>query len=871
MDFRLGAASSTSTTAARVRRARRRGARATCRCPTGTLLNVNVPGRRRRRRRGQPAGQAHLPRRAQARGGGATAAAALLDLRRRARLPRRGGHRPRRRRRRPHRRHPAALRPHRRRRAWTRSRARPRAAARTRGGGGRSERGGRGGGARRGAARAARPPRLPLLRPRRPRDRRRRLRRAARRAARPSRPSTPSCVTPDSPTQRVGGEPVETLAKVTHLQPMLSLANARTEEELRAWVARMRNHLAREGIEDPTFAFVAEPKIDGLAISLLYEDGVLVRGATRGNGEVGEDVTHNLRTIGSIPLQLRGRAAAHRGPRRGLHVAARLRRAQRAPRRGRLSTFMNPRNSAAGTIRQLDPKLAAERPLSMCCYGIGAHRGRVASRRTHEGAGVAARRTASASTATCKRARHRGRRRGAVPRLAGPPRRRWTSRSTASSSRSTTSSCSAGSGRSGATRAGRSPGSSRRRPRSRRCTASSGTSASSATCTRSRCSSRCSVGGVTVKLATLHNEEDIARKDIRVGDDVIVLRAGDVIPQVVSPAPHAVEREGRAGPTASARALPLVRDADREARGRRSSPAARTASARQRQWQLLKHFVSRGAMDIDGLGEKQVATLQEAGLVTTAGRLLPADAPSSSWSSRATASCRAQRIGREHRALEGAGPSGALLFAIGLEEVGEVTGRNLAARFRSMEALMDASAEEIAETPGIGPKMAEIIHDQLADPQMRELIDDLRGAGRRHGARGPAAGRGPALGQDVRAHRHAAGPHARGGDGARPRRGRARDDRRSRRRPTTSWPASRPGRSSRRRSAWACRSSTRPVCWTSWPARAPAGAARRARPGARRRGRGCRRPPAGGAPPRLRCRPRRSRRARARRSRSRRR
>src|SRR4029079_504313 len=112
----------------------------------------------------------------------------------------------------------------------------------------------------------------------------------------------PELVTSDSPTQRVGAEPVSNLRKVTHELPMLSLANARSEEELRAWVDRMRNHLAREGIENPEFTFVAEPQIDGLAISLLYEDGVLVRGATRGNGEVGEDVTHNLRTIGSIPL-----------------------------------------------------------------------------------------------------------------------------------------------------------------------------------------------------------------------------------------------------------------------------------------------------------------------------------------------------------------------------------------------------------------------------------------------------------------------------------------------------------------------------------------------------------------------------------------
>ena len=132
-------------------------------------------------------------------------------------------------------------------------------------------------------------------------------------------------------------EPVSELEKVRHPQPMLSLANARSADELRAWIQRMRNHLAREGIEDPQFEFVAEPKIDGLAISLIYRDGVFERGATRGNGEIGEDVTHNLRTIPAIPLRLDDRrpAGAARGPRRGVHVAPRLRGAERAPRRRR--------------------------------------------------------------------------------------------------------------------------------------------------------------------------------------------------------------------------------------------------------------------------------------------------------------------------------------------------------------------------------------------------------------------------------------------------------------------------------------------------------------------------------------------------------
>src|SRR5204862_2193313 len=185
----------------------------------------------------------------------------------------------------------------------------------------------------------------------------------------------PAPVTPDSPTQRVGGEPVSSLPKVRHEIPMLSLANARSEDELRAWVTRMRAHLAREGIEDPSFEFVAEPKIDGLAIALLYEDGVFVRGATRGNGEVGEDVTHNLRTIPTIPLRIDD-APAVLEVRGEVYMslpdfaALNERRAEAG-----LSTLMNPRNSAAGAIRPLDPALAAERPLSMWCYGIGVTEG----------------------------------------------------------------------------------------------------------------------------------------------------------------------------------------------------------------------------------------------------------------------------------------------------------------------------------------------------------------------------------------------------------------------------------------------------------------------------------------------------------------
>lgn len=551
----------------------------------------------------------------------------------------------------------------------------------------------------------------------------------------------PELVTPDSPTQRVGGEPVSQLTKVTHLQPMHSLANARSEDELRAWIARMRNHLAREGIEDPEFRFVAEPKIDGLAISLRYRDGILERGATRGNGEVGEDVTHNLRTIPTIPLRIddappllevRGEVYMSLSD----FAALNERRAEQG-----LSTFMNPRNSAAGTIRQLDPKLAAARPLSMWCYGIGVTEG-LAFERHYD---------------ALMWLKERGFRvNDDIQRL--------------DDEESVVRQCLAWQDRRGALdfeidgvvvkvddfELQRRLGVVGRDPRWAIAWKFPPTTA----VTRLHdvmwnvgkfgdlhpfaSLEPVHVGGVTVKLATLHNEEDIVRKDIRPGEDVIVLRAGDVIPQVLSPAPHVVEAPERP---------PIARPPER-------CPSCDTPTVKvqgevftkcpnrlcpARQWQLLKHFVSRGAMDVDGLGEKQVGQLQSAGLVRTAAdfyRLTPEQLIELEGFGKISAERTLQNleVSKER-------PFGRVLFAIGLEEVGFVTGRNLAQHFRAIDALMAASPEEIARTPGVGPKMAETIAAQLADDQMRGLIADLRAQGVSFEQEGPPPGEGPLAGK----------------------------------------------------------------------------------------------------------------------------
>jgi len=550
----------------------------------------------------------------------------------------------------------------------------------------------------------------------------------------------PELVTADSPTQRPGGAPVERLEKVVHLQPMLSLANVRSEQELRAWVARMRTHLAREGIDDPRFRFVCEPKIDGLAVSLLYRDGILERGATRGNGEIGEDVTHNLRTIAQIPRQIDG-APALLEVRGEIYISLpdfqslNERRAEQG-----LSTFMNPRNSAAGTIRQLDPALTAQRPLSMWAYAVGAVEGLELTDQwdvlawlrehgfpvNHE---IVVLEEEEAVVAQCLEwQRRRGaldfeidgvvvkvsdfelqRRLGSVgrdPRWAVA----WKFPPTTAKTRLIAVHWNVGKfgdlhpfGELEAVR----------------------------------------VGGVTVRMATLHNEEDLARKDLREGDEVIVLRAGDVIPQVVSPAPHAVENPDRSPPVQVPARCPICATPTVKPPGAVFTMCPNRECA-GRQWQLLRHFVSRGAMDIDGLGEKQVGVLLERRLVRGAAdlyelreeQLLELDGFAEVSARRLIAAIDSSRQRSFAR----------VLFAIGIEEVGEVTARNLAAQFRSIGALLAASPEQVEQTQGVGPKMAATIVDQLAQPALRELIERLRAAGLRFEEEGPPPGDGPLAG-----------------------------------------------------------------------------------------------------------------------------
>ena len=553
----------------------------------------------------------------------------------------------------------------------------------------------------------------------------------------------PELLTPDSPTQRVGGEPVGRLEKVHHLERMLSLGNVRSEEELRAWVERMRNHLAREGIDQPQFSYVVEPKIDGLAISLLYRDGVLERGATRGNGEIGEDVTHNLRTIGAVPLRIEDapplvevRGEVYMSLRD--FTALNERRAEAGE-----STFMNPRNSAAGTIRQLDPADAAKRPLSIWCYQVGVSEG-LSFEKHSEGLdwlrahgfrvndGIAVLGSEDEVVAQCVAwERRRGeldfeidgavvkvdelalqRRLGTVgrdPRWAVA----WKFAPTTAVTKLEKVMWNVGKFGDMRPYAVLSP---------------------------------VEVGGVTIKLATLHNEEDIVRKDIRAGEDVIVVRAGDVIPQVVSPAPHVAEHKRRPPVPRPPEICPFCETPTEKVEGSIYTKCPNRVCP-ERIWQLLKHFVSRGAMDLDGLGEKQVDQLQKRGLLETAAdfyRLTEEQLVELEGFGAISAGKLLGAIDSSKRR-----PFSRVLFALGIEEVGEVTGRNLAQSFRNVDALLDADEARIEEVPGVGEKMAVLIRSQLHDERMLKLIADLRELGLRFEEEGPAPSEGPLAGKTL--------------------------------------------------------------------------------------------------------------------------
>ena len=535
----------------------------------------------------------------------------------------------------------------------------------------------------------------------------------------------PELRAPDSPTQRVGGRPLEKFDPVRHAEPMLSLGNARGADEFRAWETRLHNQLKRLDIEPGDLTFVSEPKIDGLAISLTYEDGVFVRGATRGDGVTGEDVTRNLRTVEAIPdrideapalVEVRGEVYLPRSAFAELNEA---RSAAGEP------AFANPRNSAAGSLRQLDPAITASRPLSIWSYGVGAHRGIEFATHSEElewlrqrgfkvNEEIGHHDSADEVAARCEWWEQR--REGLDFEIDGvvikvDQRPLWRELGVA----------------------GREP----------RWAVAWKFPPMTATTRLNKIVWNVGrrgnmlpfamlepvhVSGVTVSTATLHNEEDLARKDVREGDEVVVMRAGDVIPQVVSPLIQHRKgrrlRKSRPPKKCPACGTPTVKNPDdvwTRCPNRRGCPG--------QTFQLVKHFVSRGAMDIEGFGEKQAYRFLDEGLIgdpadiydLTEERLVELEG-FGEVSARNLISEIDRSRGR---------PFGTVLFALGLPGIGYVNAHALADHFGSIDGLLEAEPEQIEQVEGIGPVLATQLDEELADDAVLDLIRRLRGQGLR--------------------------------------------------------------------------------------------------------------------------------------------
>jgi DNA ligase (NAD+) len=529
---------------------------------------------------------------------------------------------------------------------------------------------------------------------------------------------------PDSPTQRVGAPPLDRFAQIEHAEAMLSLANARNEEELRAWETRLRNHLKRLDIAASEFSYTTEPKIDGLAISLTYEDGLLARAATRGDGRVGEDVTQNLRTVGSIPLRIddappfvevRGEVYLPIADFKALNE----RRAEAEE-----PAFANPRNAAAGSIRQLDPEITAKRPLSVWCYGLGATQGLDLPTHLAEVEWLRERRfKVNPDTAhhpeiesVVRRCHWWEERReeldyeidGVVIKI--DERALW-----------------------------RELGVVGREPRWAIAWKFAPTTATTKLLDVVWNVGRTGhlvpfamlepvhVGGVTVSTATLHNEEDLARKDVRVGDEVVVMRAGDVIPQVV--APLSQRRKGSPRKPKPPRKCPACGTETVKPEDAVFTICPNRSGCPGQSFQHVKHFVSKGAMDIDGLGEKQALRFLGEGLIEDVADIYDLDEDRlAQLEGFGEVSARNLLAAIESSR---ATPFKRVLYALGLPGVGYVTAEALADHFGSIDALRAADPEQIEEVEGVGPIMAVQIAESLSDERTWELVEKLRSKGLR--------------------------------------------------------------------------------------------------------------------------------------------
>jgi DNA ligase (NAD+) len=524
-----------------------------------------------------------------------------------------------------------------------------------------------------------------------------------------------------SPTQRVGAAPLAKFSPFEHPRPMLSLANAFTPEEITDFDARIRRMADLDRME-----YVAEPKLDGLAVNLIYEHGLFVRGATRGDGATGEDITQNLRTIPSLPLEMK-KSGAHPVPEfievRGEVYMERASFGRLNHRRAAdgEEPFANPRNAAAGSLRQLDPKITARRPLSIFVYGAGLLKGMQFS--THFGILEALRQWGFPVNPLIEKADdisaciayfgHISSLRPELPyeidgvvlkvndlavqEVLGSVSRspRWALACKFPAAQATTLI------RDIVVQVGR-----------------------MGTLTPVAVMEPVNVGGVMVSRATLHNEDEIRKKDIRIGDTVVIQRAGDVIPEVVS-----VVTSRRTGeekffympshcPECGSNVVRLEGEA-----AHRCVNLSCPAQIKEH----IRHFASRNAMDIDGLGEKVAASLFDAGLIAdpadlyflTEEKLLPLERMAQKSVSNLLDSIQMSKTPAWDK----------FIFALGIRHVGEKTARLLAQHFAGIDELMGAGVEDLTQIKEIGPEIAHSIVGFFSEPKNREVIDKFLRAG----------------------------------------------------------------------------------------------------------------------------------------------
>ena len=531
----------------------------------------------------------------------------------------------------------------------------------------------------------------------------------------------PDIVTPESPTQRVGAAPMAEFGEVVHRVPMLSLENAFSEEDVRDFDRRVRERLAGAAAVD----YAAEPKLDGLAVSLMFEAGKFTIGATRGDGATGEDVTRNLRAIRAVPLQLRGEGHPRLLEVRGevfMPIAGFKRFNAQAEARGE-KIYVNPRNAAAGSLRQLDPKLTAGRPLDIYFYGVGyVEKGSLPDRhseilRALRGWGLKTSpeaRVVRGIEGCLEYYADIGRRRASltyqidgvvykVDDLRAQQRLGFVSRAPrwalahkfpAEEATTVVRAIEFQVGRTGALT-----------PVARL--------------------EPVFVGGVTVSNATLHNMDEVERKDVRVGDTIVIRRAGDVIPEVVKvvserrPAHTTpVELPSRC-PQCGSAVERIAEQAIARCTGGLFCPAQRK--------EALRHFASRRALDIEGLGTSLIDQLVTSGMVQT-----PADLYSLKLDQLAELERMGEKSAAKLKAALERSKSTTLprfLYALGIRDVGEATARALAVHFRDLDPLLEASVDEIERVPDVGPVVAASVQRFFQQQHNREVIGALRQRG----------------------------------------------------------------------------------------------------------------------------------------------